>query len=134
MSIVRGQVMRRGSMSSALPCCEMIVEHRREQRVRARDRVEVAGEMEIDVVHRHDLRIAAARRAAFHAEHRTEARLANAEHSVSAKPAQRLRETDERRALPFAGRRGIRRRDDDEPPAGRSLRDLEIGIFALYFP
>ena len=57
---------------------QVIVEHRREQRVRARDRVEVAGEMEIDVLHRNDLRVAAARRAALHAEHRAEARLADA--------------------------------------------------------
>ena len=57
---------------------QMIVEHRREQRVRARDRVEVAGEMEVDVVHRDDLREPAARRAALHTEDRAEAWLANA--------------------------------------------------------
>ena len=40
---------------------DMIVDHRREQIVRAGDRVEIAGEMEVDVLHRHDLRIAARR-------------------------------------------------------------------------
>ena len=117
MSIVRGQVMRRGSMSERVALLQMVVEHRREQRVRTRDRVEVAGEMEIDVVHRHDLRVAAARRAALHAEHRAEAWLANAQRDLLAHAPQRLREPDRHGALPFAGRRRVRRRDDDEPPA-----------------
>ena len=57
---------------------QVVVEHRGEQRVRAGDRVEVAGEVEVDVLHRQDLRVAAAGGAALHAEHRTEARLADA--------------------------------------------------------
>ena len=78
MSIVRGHVMRRGSMLERVALMQMVVEHRREQRVRARDRVEVAREMEVDVLHRNDLRIATTRCAAFHAEHRAETRLADA--------------------------------------------------------
>ena len=66
MSIVRGQVMRRGSILSGVALVQMVVEHRRQQRVRTRDRVEVAGEMEVDVLHGHDLRVAAARGAALH--------------------------------------------------------------------
>ena len=104
---------------------QVIVEHRREQRVRARDRVEVAGEVEIDVVHRHDLRVAAAGSAALHAEHRAEAGFANAERDFLLHAPERLRESDGDGALPFAGRRGIRRRDDDEAAADRTLRDLE---------
>ena len=50
----------------------MIVQHRREQRVRARDRVEVAGEVEVDVLHRHDLRVPTTRGATLHAEDRPE--------------------------------------------------------------
>ena len=58
---------------------DVVVDQRCEQVVRERDRVEVAGEMQVDVFHRHHLRIAAACRAAFHAEHRAERRLAQAD-------------------------------------------------------
>ena len=71
------------------------------------------------------LRVAAAGRAALHAEHRTEARLAHAEHGVDAEPPERLREADRHRALAFAGRRRIDRRDEHEPAARRPRRDLE---------
>ena len=55
---------------------DMIVDQRREQVVGARDGVEVAGEVQVDVFHRHDLGVAAARRAAFDAEAGAERRLA----------------------------------------------------------
>ena len=55
------------------------VDERREQVVRRRDRVHVAGEVEVDVLHRHDLRVAAACGAALDAEHRPERRLAQRE-------------------------------------------------------
>ena len=51
---------------------QMRVEHRGEQVVRAGDGVKIAGEMQVDVFHRHDLRVPAARGAALHAEHGTE--------------------------------------------------------------
>ena len=54
------------------------VEHRREQVVGGADRVDVAGEVEVEVLHRHDLGHAAAGRAALDAEHRAERRLAQA--------------------------------------------------------
>jgi hypothetical protein len=47
---------------------DVVVDHRRQQVVRAGDGVEIAGEVEVHVLHRHDLRIAAAGRAALHAE------------------------------------------------------------------
>jgi predicted DNA-binding WGR domain protein len=46
----------------------MVVDQRGKQIVRRSGRVEVAGEVQIDVFHRHHLRITAAGRAAFHAE------------------------------------------------------------------
>ena len=67
-------------MSSLLPCRMVRVEHRGEQVVRGADRVDVAGEVEVHVLHRHDLRVAAAGRAALDPEHRAERRLAQAEH------------------------------------------------------
>ena len=62
---------------------DVVVDQRRQQIVRRGDGVEVAGEMEVDVLHRHDLRIAAAGRAALHAEARAERRLAQAAASPS---------------------------------------------------
>ena len=104
---------------------QVVVEHRRQQRVRARDGVEVAGEVQVDVGHRDHLRVAAAGRAALHAEHRAEARLAHAEDRVDAEPPQRLRQADRDRALAFAGRRRIDRGDEHEAAARRPRRDLE---------
>ena len=56
------------------------VEHRREQVVRRADRVDVAGEVEVEVLHRHHLRQPAARGAALDPEHRAQRRLAQAQH------------------------------------------------------
>ncbi len=53
---------------------DVVVDHRRQQVVRRGDRVEIAGEVEVHVLHRHDLRLAAAGRAALHAEVRARAR------------------------------------------------------------
>ena len=133
MSIVRGHVMRRGSISSVFPCVEMIVEHRRQQIVRRGNRVKIAGEVEVDVLHRHDLRVAAARRPALHAEHRSHARLAHAEDGVLAEPTHRLREPDERGALPLAGGGRIDTGDEHEAPFRGALRHLEID-FGLVLP
>ena len=57
---------------------DVVVDQRREQIVRRGDGVEVAGEVEVDVLHRDDLGVAAAGRAALHAEARAERRLAQA--------------------------------------------------------
>ena len=58
---------------------EVRLEHRGEQVVRGADRVDVAGEVEVHVLHRHDLRVAAAGGAALDPEHGAERRLAQAE-------------------------------------------------------
>src|SRR5262249_35923600 len=57
---------------------DVVVDHRSEQVVGRRDGVEIAGEVQVDVRHRHDLRVAAAGGAALHAKGRTETRLAQA--------------------------------------------------------
>jgi hypothetical protein len=51
---------------------DVVVDQRREQVVRGRDRGEVAGEVQVDVFHRHDLRVTATGGAALHAEDRPE--------------------------------------------------------------
>jgi hypothetical protein len=58
---------------------DVVVDQGGEQVVGQRDGREVAGEVEVDVLHRHDLRVTAAGGAALHAEHRAERRLAQAD-------------------------------------------------------
>ena len=103
------------------------LEHRREQVVRGADRVDVAGEVEVEVLHRHDLRVAAARRAALDPEHRAERRLAEAEHRPLADLAQALRQRDRRRRLALARLRGRDRRDADELRVGLRGQPVEHG-------
>ena len=67
------------------------VDQRREQVVRGADRVDVAGEVEVEVLHRHDLGVAAAGRAALDAEHGAERRLAQARDRALADVAEALR-------------------------------------------
>jgi hypothetical protein len=84
MSRHRHQVMLIGSMPSLLPCSRVRVDHRGQQVVGRTDRVHVAGEMQVELFHRHDLGIAAAGRAALDAEDRSERGLAQAEHRATA--------------------------------------------------
>ncbi len=99
---------------------QMGVEHRRQQVVRAGDRVEVTREMQVDVLHRHDLRIAAPRRPTLDPEHRPETRLADAEDRVLAEALQRLRQSDGHRRLALARRRGVDAGDEHETPLRRA--------------
>ena len=93
---------------------DVVVDHRREQVVRERDRGEVAGEVEVDVLHRHDLRVAAAGRAALHAEDRAERGLAQADDRFLADAVQRIAEPDRHRRLAFARRSGGDGGDEDQ--------------------
>ena len=102
----------------------VVVEHRREQVVRRADGVKVAGKVEVYILHRDDLGIPAAGRAALDAKHRPERRLAQRGHGVFPAAPQRVRETDGGRGLALA--RG-RRRD------GRNENELSVrrgGLFA----
>ncbi len=93
---------------------DVVVDQRREQIVRRGDGVEVAGEVEVHVLHRHDLRIAAAGRAALDAEVRPERGFANADHRLLADAVQPVAEAHRRRRLAFAGRRRVDRGDQDQ--------------------
>ena len=94
------------------------VEHRREQVVGGADRVDVAGEVEVEVLHRHDLGHAAAGGAALDAEHGPERRLAQAGDRPLADVAEALREPDERRRLALARLRRRHARDADQLAVG----------------
>ncbi len=65
-----------------------------------------------------DLRIAAARGPAFHAEARAERGLAEADHRLPADPVERVAEADGGGGLALAGGRRRDRSDEDQPPVG----------------
>ena len=65
-------------MPRALPWWMLVVDERRREVVRRADGVDVAGQVEVEVLHRDDLAVAAARGAALDPEDRSEARLADA--------------------------------------------------------
>ena len=92
MSTQRRHEIESGSTPSSLPCSRCASEHRREEVVRGADRVDVAGEVEVEVLHRHDLGVAGTGRAALDPEHGPERRLAQAEDGVAADRAEALRE------------------------------------------
>ena len=92
-----------------------VVDHRREQVVRRGDRVDVAGEVEVDVVGGDERGLAAAGAAALDAEDRAERRLAQAERDLLAEAAHAHREADRRRRLALARGRRVDRRHEDQP-------------------
>src|SRR5699024_7356861 len=85
----------------------VVVQHGAEQVVCRGDRVHIAGKVQVDVLHRHDLRITAARGAALYAEHRAERRLAKGDHGFFAELCHRLAEADGRGGLALARGGGV---------------------------
>ena len=98
----------------------VVVDQRSQQVVGGGDRREVAGEVEVDVGHRHDLAVAAAGRAALHAEHRPHRRLAQAGHRPLPHPVQGVGEAHRGRGLALARRRR-RERGHQHQPAERPV-------------
>ncbi len=94
---------------------DVIVDQRRKQVVRGADGVEVAGEMQVDVLHRHHLGIAAAGRAALHAE-ATARGCGSRRHSIAFLPMwlSASVQADRGGGLALARRRRRDRRDQDQ--------------------
>ena len=88
--------------------------------------MEIAGEMEVDILHRDDLGIAAAGRAALDPERGTERGLAQAQHRLLADKVQRIGETDRGGGLALAGRRRRNRRHQDQLAVGLVLQRLDV--------
>ena len=86
---------------------EMIVDHRGEQVVRRGDGVNIPREVQVDVLHGDDLRVAAARRAALDAKAGAQRRLAQADHGFFAHPAQPVPQAHGHGRLALARRGGI---------------------------
>jgi hypothetical protein len=101
------------------------VDHRREEVVRSADRVDVAGEVQVDLLHRRDLRTAAAGAAAFDPEHGAERGFADTKQRAFTDPSERLDEGDRSRRLAFAGFRRRHRRDRDQLAVGLAAQPVE---------
>jgi len=95
-----------GVDAQRVPLVQVVVQNRRKQVIGRSDGVEIAGEVQIDFVHRYDLRIAAARRAALDAEYRTERRLAQGDDRLFADVVHRLSQSDRGCRFTFTGRCG----------------------------
>ena len=91
MSSTRRHSTRRESRPKRVAVMQVVVDHRGQQVVRARHGVDVAGEVQVDVVGRHHLRAAAARAAALHAEIGAERRLAQRRRRLDPVQRQALR-------------------------------------------
>ena len=78
MSTTRGQSDRDGVDAERVAVVDVVVDERRRQVVGAADRVDVAGQVEVEVLHRDHLAVAAAGGAALDAEDRAHRGLADA--------------------------------------------------------
>ncbi len=88
--------------------------------------VEIAGEMQIDVFHRHHLRIAATGRATFHAEGWTEAWLAQAQHRLLADMVERVGQPHGCGGFALAGRRRRNGRHKNQFAVLLALQRLDV--------
>ena len=96
----------------------MVIEHRSEQVVCSADGVEVAGEVQVDVFHRNDLRIAAACCTALDAEDRAQRRLTQSDEHVLAELLHAVGQADSGRGLAFTGRGGVDGGDQNQLAVG----------------
>ena len=105
---------------------DVIVDQRAQQIVGGADGVEVAGEVQVDVLHRHHLGIAAAGGAALDAEARAERRLAQAQHRLLADVVERVGEADRGGGLALARRRRRDRGHQDQLAVRLVLERLDV--------
>ena len=109
----------------------VIVDHRGEQVVRRCDGVEVAGEVQVDLLHGRDLGAAPAGRAALDPEARPERRLAQADDRLPADTVERVAEADGGGRLALAGGSRADCADKDELAVRAVLKAAEKIVLEL---
>ena len=92
----------------------MVVDHRGQQVMGTGDRVEIAGEMKVHILHRHDLSQTTARSTAFHPEIRAERGFADTDRGVLADAVQTIAQTNGCRCLALTRRGGVDGGDKDQ--------------------
>ena len=111
----------------------VVVQHGGQQVVGRADGVEVAGEVEVDVLHGHHLGVAAAGGATLHAEHRAQGGLPQGHHGVLAQPAHPVRQAHGGGGLALPRRGGVDGRHQDQlavgpvRPVGKQLQ-VDLGL------
>ncbi len=80
----------------------------------AGDCVEITGEVQVHLLHRHNLRVSAASRTTLHAKTRAQGRFADTNRGVLANAVQTVTQTDRGGCLAFARRCRIDRCDQDQ--------------------
>ena len=105
---------------------DVIVDGCGQQVVGRCDGREITGEMEVDVLHRHHLRVAAAGRSALHAEHRTKAGLAQRDHRLLADMVQCVAQAHRRGGLALSGPRGADRGNQHQLAIGPIAQRRQI--------
>ena len=93
-----------GIQTEHVALMDVIVEQCGKQVVGSTDGMKIAGEVQIDILHRHHLRVTPAGRTALHPEARTETRLPQAHQRFLADAIQPVRESDRCGGLAFPGR------------------------------
>ena len=107
---------------------QMVVQNGAQQVVGRGDGVHVAGEVQIDVLHRDHLRIAAAGSAALDAEYRAQRWLAQGDDGVFADLLHRLAKTDGRGGLALTGRGGVDGGDQHQLAVGTVGQTVEQAV------
>ena len=92
----------------------MVVEHGCQQVVGGTDGMEVAGKVQVDVLHGDDLGPTATGGTTLHAKHGTERRLAQGHGALDAATTQTVGQADGRGGLALAGGRGVDSGHEDE--------------------
>ena len=90
------------------------------------DGVHVSGEMEVDILHWHDLRKTAPCRTPFQAETGPEAGLAQADRRIPAQPVERVSQANRHRGLALARRRRTHRGDQDQFAIGPLAQRVDV--------
>ena len=109
----------------------MVIEHRSQQVVGSADGVEVAGEVQVDVLHGDDLCVAAAGSTALDAEHGAQRGLTQSDHDVLAQLAHTVSQTHGGSGLAFACGGGVDGGDENQLAVGlvsHVLQDLVVNL------
>ena len=110
----------------------MIVDHGGKQVVRGADGVEIPRKVQVDIFHRNDLRISAARSASLDAEYRSEGRLAQGNRYFFADSGKPVGKTDGRGGLAFSCG-GWRNGGYEDQLSGFLFGGIQIGQVNLRF-
>jgi hypothetical protein len=111
--------------SQRVAVVQVIVDEGGQEIVGSRHRVKIAGEVQIDVFHRHDLGVAPAGGPALDPEARAQGRLADRDHGALAEMAQRVAQPHCDRRFALAGRSRRHARHQHEGAIGPIAKPLE---------